>query len=336
MELKMNGQASTPLDLVGGGPQGSLIGQLLYLIASDDVAEEIPEEDKFKYIDDLSALEAVFTEGKLVDYDFFRHVPSDVAAGQQFLPQTTFKTQTYNNAILDWSKKNKTVLNQDKSNYMVISRSVDKFSTRLHIDGAILERKEEICHLGVWINTSLCWEKHISEICKRAYPRVKMLSKLKYVGVSTEDLLDLYKLHIRSLTEYCSTAFHSTLSQRLNNKLEAIQKTCLRVILDVMYVDYSSALEMCALKTLFFRREARSLSFAIKCSNHKTNKQMFPLNPIKDTHSVRSHEKFLVNKARTESYRMSTIPYLQRRLNQYTEKLLEVRRRTQKRTPGQP
>ena len=300
------------------------------------MAEEIPEEDKFKYIDDLSALEAVFIEGKLVDYDIFHHVPSDVAVGQKFLPQRTFKTQTYNDCIFDWSKRNKMVLNQEKSNYMVISRSIDPFSTRLHINGTILERKEEICHLGVWLNTSLCWEKHVSQICKRAYPRVKMLSKLKYVGVSTEDLIELYKLHIRSLTEYCSTVFHSTLSQRLHNKLEAIQKTCLRVILDIMYIDYPSALEMCALNTLYSRREERSLSFAIKSSNHKTNKQMFPLNPIIDNHSVRDHEKFFVNKARTESYRMSTIPYLQRRLNQYTEKLLEVRRRAQKRTPGRP
>ena len=74
-----------------------------------------------------------------------------------------------------------------------------------------------------------------------------MLSKLKYVGVPIEDLLELYSLHIRSLTEYCSTAFHSSLSLRLSNKLEAIQKTS---ILDVMYIDYTSALEMCSLKTL--------------------------------------------------------------------------------------
>ena len=228
------------------------------------------------------------------------------------------------------------IMNQNKSNHMVISKSSDKFSTRLNINGAVLERKEEICHLGVWLTESLCWEKHISEICKRAYPRVKMLSKLKYVGVSTEDLLELYCLHIRSLTEYCSTAFHSSLSLRLRNKLETIQKTCLRVILDVMYVDYTSALEMCALRTLHDRREKRSLSFALKSSIHKTNSSMFPLNPVQDTHSVRNHEKFLVNKARTESYRKSTIPYLQRRLNQYTEKLLELRRRASKRTPGRP
>ena len=40
-----------------GGPQGSLIGQLIYVISSDDAAEEIPEEDKFKNIDDISAVD---------------------------------------------------------------------------------------------------------------------------------------------------------------------------------------------------------------------------------------------------------------------------------------
>ena len=330
MEVRMNGSTSTPSDLVGGGPQGSLIGQLLYIIASDDVAEDIPDEDKFKYIDDLSAVESVATTGKLIEYDVYQHVPSDVGIGQQFLANNTFKTKSYNNAIFEWSVENKMVINQEKSNYMVISRSPEPFATRLHINGINLERKEEIVHLGVILTESLSWEKHISGICRRAYPRVKMLSKLKYVGVPTEDLVELYILHIRSLTEYCSTAFHSSLSQRLSNKLENIQKACLRVILDVMYVDYDSALEMCGLNSLHTRREHRSLLFAIKCTKHKTNKSMFSLNPSKDTHLVRKREKFMVNVSRTESYKKSTIPYLQRKLNLYTEKLKEVRARTVK------
>ena len=217
---------------------------------------------------------------------------------------------------------------------MVISRSTKPFSTRLDIKGTILERKNEIVHLGMWLTDSLCWERHISEICKKAYPRVRMLSRLKYLGASTENLLKLYCLHIRSVTEYCSTAFHSTLSLRLNNKLEAIQRTCLRVILDMMFVDYSSALEMCGLKTLNFRRESRSLQFAIKCSTHVTQQSMFPLNPTKDTRLVRKREKFHVNKARTQSYFKSTFSYLQRRLNLHAEKLLELQKRRHKRAPG--
>ena len=40
MQSKINNIKSSVLDLAGGGPQGSLLGQLLYIIGSDDVVEE--------------------------------------------------------------------------------------------------------------------------------------------------------------------------------------------------------------------------------------------------------------------------------------------------------
>ena len=43
---------------MGGGPQGSIIGQLLFIIASNDVIEDVTNEDKLKYIDDISVLDA--------------------------------------------------------------------------------------------------------------------------------------------------------------------------------------------------------------------------------------------------------------------------------------
>ena len=90
MELKRNGQTSTPIDLVWGGPQESLIGKLLYIIASDDVAEEIPEEDKIKYIDDVAAVEEQFAKGNLVDYDVLQHVPSDVRGNGPTISATDY------------------------------------------------------------------------------------------------------------------------------------------------------------------------------------------------------------------------------------------------------
>ena len=65
-----------------------------------------------------------------------------------------------------------------------------------------------------------------------------MLTKLRYVGVKTEDLIKLYCMYIKSLTEYYSTAFYSSLTHKLSNTLEGIPNACLRVILGVMY-EYS-------------------------------------------------------------------------------------------------
>merc|ERR1712081_17088 len=100
-----------------------------------------------------------------------------------------------------------------------------------------------------------------------------MLTKLKYVGTKTEDLIDIYILYIRSLVEYCSVAFHSSLTQEQEQKLERIQKTCLRVILGEMYISYEAALEMSGLKTLKQRREIRCLKFSTKCLNHPKNQR---------------------------------------------------------------
>ena len=112
-------------------------------------------------------------------------------------------------------------------------------------------------------------DKNCKELFIKAYSRLSMLTKLKYVGVTTEDLIDVYTLFIRSVAEYCSVVFHSRLTQSDSNKLERIQKVCLKVILGDMYVDYESALEMSGLGSLYSRREDRCLKFALKCVKHK-------------------------------------------------------------------
>ena len=70
-----------------------------------------------------------------------------------------------------------------------------------------------------------------------------MLTKLRYVGTKIEDLVEIYILYIRSITEYCSVAYHSSLTVAQSDKIERIQKVCLRVILGDMYVSYEAALE---------------------------------------------------------------------------------------------
>ena len=74
MKVKFNGELSEFLALIGGGPQGTLLGQLEYLVQSNDNADNIPPEDRFKYIDDLSILLLICLTGLLTDYDFTKHV----------------------------------------------------------------------------------------------------------------------------------------------------------------------------------------------------------------------------------------------------------------------
>ena len=60
------------------------------------------------------------------------------------------------------------------------------------------------------------------------------------------------------------------------------------------------------------------MDFRLKCTDHAQNNRFFPRNPnIDNAREVREREEFIVNFARTEQYRKSTIPACQRLLNGY-------------------
>ena len=103
MQVKFNGELSEFLELIGGGPQGTLLGQIEYLVQSNDNADIVSPDDRFKYIDDLSVLQLLCLSGLLIDYDFHQHVPSDVGVDDQFLPAEHYQLQDSLNHISNWT-----------------------------------------------------------------------------------------------------------------------------------------------------------------------------------------------------------------------------------------
>ena len=315
----MNGEESEMKSLVGGSPQGTLLGQLLYVGGSDDAADEVNEENKFKYIDDLEVIELVSLAGALQEYDFSQHIASDVGIQQKFLPPSTCTMQTTLDNISKWTEINKMKINEGKSNYMIFSRSKTEFKTRLGINSQKLDQVNEAKLLGVYLSEDLSWARHCQEICRKAYSRIGMLSKLKYAGMKKADLVNIYILHIRSVTEYCSTAFHSSLTAEQDRKIESIQKVALKVILGQNYSSYEEALDATSLISLNQRRQERCLKYAIKAVKHPENQKMLPANIVESPQITRKREQFHVNFAHSEAYRKSAIPSLQRLLNSHME-----------------
>ena len=315
MRVRFNGQMSSEYNLVGGGPQGTLLGLIEYLVQSNDAADCVSQEDRYKYIDDLTILELILLSGLLVEFDCHKTVPSDVGTDHLYLPPASCSTQSSLNSIASWTNQNMMQINVDKTSYMIFSRSQTEFKTRLTVDNAKLDQVHEAKIVGVWLTPDMKWEKNTKELTRKAYSRMSMLTKLKYAGVGTEDLLDVYILFIRSVVEYCTVVWHSSITIELIKRIEMVQKTCLRVILDDSYISYGAALEMCNLDTLFDRREARCLTFAKKCLKHPVHRRMFPLNSNNGDSKHRSRENYTVNFARTNTYQKSAVPYLQRMLN---------------------
>ena len=321
MQVRFNNQYSSTHQLPGGGPQGTLIGLIEYLVQSNVNSDCVDPSMRFKYVDDLTVLELVLLGGLLTDYNFHQHVASVLGIDEHFVPATSLATQQNIDQITDWTAENLMQLNETKSNYMIFSRSSTEFATRLTMNGNTLERTEEVKLVGVWVTTFLDWDKNSHELCKKAFARMTMLTKLRYVGTSMEDLIDVYILYIRSILEYCCVVWHSTLTVQQSTDIENVQKLCLKVILGQDYESYVDALTLCNLERLDVRREARCLKFGLRSLLHPVHSNLFPVNPhvLSTNYHAQNKEHFQVNWARTESYRMSAVPYIQRLLNEYVK-----------------
>ena len=117
-------------------------------------------EDRYKYIDDLSVLELVMMAGLLQEYNFHEHVASDIGIEDSFLPPASYSTQDTLDGITAWTTENMMLLNEAKSNYMIFSRSQEKFATRLTLNNVHLERLNVSKILGIWIAEDLTWSKN--------------------------------------------------------------------------------------------------------------------------------------------------------------------------------
>ena len=250
MQVRYNGAYSGTYSLPGGGPQGTLVGLIEYFVQSNDNADCVDPDLRTKFVDDLSVLELIMLSSLLTEYNFKQHVASDIGIDELYIPASSLQSQDNINTIADWTDQNMMKLNEEKTNYMVFSRSETEFATRLSLNGKTIDRIEETKLVGVWLTTWLDWDKNCREMCKSAYARMTMLTKLKYVGVPTEDLLNIYILYVRSLLEYCSVVWHSTLTVEQGKNLENVQKLCLKVILGDNYNGYENALTDCCLDKL--------------------------------------------------------------------------------------
>ena len=102
-------------NLPGGGPQGATLGFLEYLSQSNDSANIVPVEDRFKFVDDLTALEIVNL--LIVGISIFNlrdQVPNDIPIHNNFIPPEKLKSQEYLDEINKWTVKQKMLINQKK------------------------------------------------------------------------------------------------------------------------------------------------------------------------------------------------------------------------------
>ena len=146
---------------------------------------------------------------------------------------------------------------------------------------------------------------------------MRLLHKVAKFTDNHQDLLVIYKIFVRSKLEQSASVWHSSLSQQNIIDLERVQKSALKVILKEKYSDYESALLKLNIETLYKRRELLCYRFAKKGLKLSQFKKLFPVSKSLHVMQKRNQDRFIVNSSKTERYKRSSIPSMQRLLNKY-------------------
>ena len=207
MSVKWHGVCSVPRTIKGGGPQGATLGILEYLSQSNNSADCVNQEDRFKFVDDLKILEIVnlLTIG-LSSFNVREQVPTDIPTHGQFVNPQDLKSQEWLNKTNDWTDEQKMVVNQKKTKTMIFNYTEKyQFTTRLSIKGENLEVIDSTKLLGTIITNDLKWNENTATIVQKENARMELLRIVASFGASFEDLKLIYILFVRSHLEQSAT-----------------------------------------------------------------------------------------------------------------------------------
>ena len=110
---------------------------------------------------------------------------------------------------------------------------------------------------------------------------MKILHTAAKFTSNISDLKLIYNQYIRSVLEYGSNVWHSSLTQQNKEDIERLQRSSVKIILKNNYDSYKKALKVLNMETLDQRREKGNLTFAKKCLKIENMKSLFPLNEKK-------------------------------------------------------
>ena len=318
MRVKWHGCLSSERLLSAGGPQGSSFGIIGYLSQSNNNADCVPSEDRYKYMDDLTMLEAVYlTSIGIATYNLRKHIPNDIPNHNQIIKSENLKTQKYLDNVQAWTESKKMMLNEKKTKYMIFNYSKkNQFTSNIKLKGEKLDEVEETKLLGLIITNDLRWNKNTQMLVKNANSKMKMLQIASKFIANKHDLMQIYKTFVRSRLEYSCVVWNSSLTKNNESDIERVQKSAVRIIMKDNYKDYHSALKTLNLETLVDRRKKLCIKFAKKCLKIENMKKLFPLNKTEHCMEKRYFEKYFLKNINTERYKKSSIPSMIRMLNE--------------------
>ena len=289
--VRMQGATSTSLPLTCGVPQGTKIGPLCFLVLINDALSDTTP--RWKYVDDST-------------------VATDINNSS---PNYQTLQDSLSN-LLTWTNTNHVTLNSRKTVVMHFDLATTPTQPpALTIGDHILEVVKSAKILGVIIDDKLNWDLHVSTIVSSTSFRLYMLRRLKSLGVPTPELSNIFKTFILPKLTYASPAWSSSLNNTQLHRLERVQKRAAKIILGPSYVGYEAALATLGLTTLSALYQRTLLQFGRQLLKSNRHRELLPPSAPPPRRAVRTHNKLLPTRSRTDRHRNSPVPTIVRLIN---------------------
>ena len=239
----VNGGTSKWLPVYSGVPQGSILGPLLFNMFINDMPDVVNISNVVLYADDTKCYNTIASEVHC------NELQSDLEA------------------LYVWSTTWSLNFNASKCKVITVTRKKDPLLYDYTLNGQTLERVSCINDLGVTINDELNWSKHIDSITSKARRLCWLIKRSVGYNASTRVKKQLYVSLVRSNVEYCSQIWSGTSHININ-KLERVQRSATRYILNYPDSDYRDRLIKLNLLPLAYRREVLDVTFFYKILNN--------------------------------------------------------------------
>ena len=256
-------------DVVCGVPQGSILGQKLFILYINDICNTSNVLKFILFADDTNS----FCTGSNL---------------KEICQVITSELEKLN----IWFSLNKLSLNVTKTNYMVFGKKNNNSSEIIKFNNHTIERMSTAKFLGVIVDEKLNWSFHVSHVCKKLSKSISIIKKVKNI-LNSDTLKTLYNSLILPYINYCCQVWGNT-SKYLIKKVVILQKRVVRIICKCNYKAHTAPLfKKCKLLKLKDIVDFRILVVMFKAKHKLLPKNIQDLFQINDNcYCTRQYGKF--------------------------------------------